>query len=237
LKNKFKLSLVFSFIVVFSLQSQTYNHTTIWSRLAFQKKINNWNFRVEFDYRQQNDFQKSMLNPFQKPLTRWVRLNSTYSKGNFSHSFILPNIIKSSPLVGKKSDLSRPDNIEWRFTFFEEYNLPYKKFETSLRLGLEYRSITTDQVNRRVNRYRIRLNEAYNVNKNTRLNISYEPSYSFGSGEDIRFNSSQLAFRVNQNIGKKISLSTGLNHIYRKRSNLIEFDNENAFLFYLTYNI
>ena len=211
--------------------AQTYKHTTLWSRLAFQKEIKNWEFKLEFDYRQQNDFTKSLNNPIQKPLMRWVRAYSTYNSGRFSHTLILPNYIKSYRLVGTKEDLNIPNSYEWRYSFFEEYGLPYKKSTTSLRAGYEYRSICSDYISRKAARFRIRLSETIDFTEKSSLNMTFEPIYNISPNKPANtFGQSQLALRFTHVFAGKINFTTGINHAFIKRNTLIEYDLSNAIL-------
>jgi hypothetical protein len=218
-------------LATFGLTAQTYKHTTLWSRFAIQKPVRNWNFRVEMDIRQQNDFQKSDLNPLQKPSLRWLRLNTNYTSGRFTHTLIMPQYSKLFPIIGKKADLTRSPSYEWRFTFNEEYTLPYKNLNSAIRLGYEFRNITTDGVARNTGRARIRLAETLKVSSKSSMNMSFELLYNSGPNKSPNlFNSSQLAFRYLHKFGKNINFTTGINHNYRQRNTLIEYDSENAIL-------
>ena len=211
--------------------AQNYKHTTFWSRLAFQKEIKNWNFRFEMDYRQQNDFQKSLYNPLQRPLMRWARFYTSYETGNFTHTLILPNIVKSYPLVGCAADLNKPSSVEWRFTFNEEYSKEYKKLTSNLRAGYEFRNITNNNITKNTGRFRLRLSETLSVTKKNNLNISFEQLFNVPPNKQANtLNSTQLAFRYIHEFSDLVSFTTGINHVYRQRSTLIEYDMENAIL-------
>ena len=225
------LKLLVLLLISFEISAQTYKHTTLWSRFAIQKPVKNWNFRLEMDIRQQNDFQKSKINPLQKPSLRWLRLNTNYTTGKFTHALILPQYSILYPIIGKKEDLIRPKSYEWRYTFNEEFILPIKKLNSAIRMGYEFRNITTEGVARNTGRTRIRLAETYHATERSSVNMSFELLYNSGPNKAANtFNSRQLAFRYLHKFGKNINFTTGINHNYRKRNSLIEYDSENAIL-------
>jgi hypothetical protein len=230
LKSNILKSVLFVLVSI-ELSAQTYKHVSLWSRFAIQKPVKNWNFRVEMDIRQQNDFQKSDINPFQKPSLRWLRLNSNYTTGRFIHTLIMPQYSKLFPIIGKKEDLLRSPSFEWRYTFNEEYSIPYKNLNSVIRLGYEFRNITTDGITRNTGRTRIRLAETLVISEKSSVNMSFELLYNSGPNKSANtFNSSQLAFRYLHKFGKNINFTTGINHNYRQRNTLIEYDSENAVL-------
>lgn len=223
--------ILFFLSIGFALNAQTYHHTTFWSRLAFQKSLKKFDFRGEVDFRQQNDFQKSNINPFQKPLLRWARLSTTYSTGNFSHSLIMPQFVKNYGLVGKKGDLSRPGNNEIRYTFNEEYAYKHKNLSSTFRLGYEFRNITSQNITTNIGRLRLRFMQAIKFSDKASVNASYESLLNVKPNSATnRFNQSQLAFRFLQKFGKNTQLTIGINHLYRQRNNIEEYDLENALL-------
>lgn len=231
MSNKNTLKILYFILIGYTLNAQTYQHTSFWSRLGIQKTIKNFDFRVDFDLRQQNDFQKSKINPFQKSFLRWARLNTTYNTGNFSHTIIWPNIIKSYPLIATKADLNRPSQLEWRTTLNEEFTQNFKKLEIGVRLGYEFRNITANNTTRKGDRIRLRLSETLKITTKTSLNSSFEYLWNAkASAASNPFNQSQLAFRFIHTIHKNIDFTTGLNHVFRQRNDIDVFDVENAIL-------
>jgi Protein of unknown function (DUF2490) len=221
-------------ILTIELNAQTYNHTTFWSRLGFQKEIKNFEFRLEFDYRTQNDFQKSTINPFQKRFLQWFRFNTIYKTGKFTHTIILPNQIKTYPLVANKADLKRLPTIEWRYSFFEEFNQPFEKLTTSFRFGYEFRNQTSNNITRNTGRIRFRLNETWQISKKSRVNMSFEPLYNIGPNKAPNtFSQNQFQLRYNHRFNEKVNFTTGYLHLFRKRNSLIEYDLENGIICYL----
>lgn len=229
--NKLIKSLIL--ILFFSINTfgQTYNHTTFWSRLGFQKEVKNWDFRLEFDYRTQNDFQKSMINPFQKRFLQWFRVSTAYKTGNFQHTIILPNLIKNYPLAANLEDLKRFPTTEWRIGLFEEIDLQKTKFTTSFRAGYEYRMQNSNNIKRNTGRIRFRVNEIFQISDKSRLNLSIEPLYNIGPNKAPNtFSQTQLQFRYAHRFGKNVNLTTGLVHLFRKRASLIEYDIEQGLI-------
>ncbi len=224
---------IIGFFLVFSfkLSAQTYHHTTFWSRLGFQKEFKNFDYRLEFDYRTQNDFQKSEINPFQKRFLQWFRFITVYKTDKFTHTFVLPNLVRTYPLVANEADKKRFPTIEWRFSFFEEFNYPYKKLTTSFRAGYEFRNLTTNDVTRNTGRARFRLNETLQISDKSRVNISFESLYNVGPNKAPNtFSQTQLQLRYAHRFGKKVNLTTGYVHLFRKRNSLVEYDIENGLI-------
>lgn len=222
-----------SLILVFSfeLSAQTYHHTSFWSRVGFQKEFKNFEYRLEFDYRTQNDFQKSEINPFQKSLLQWFRFITVYKTDKFTHTFILPNLVRTYPLVANEGDKKRFPTIECRYSFFEEFNQPYKKLTTSFRSGYEFRNLTTNNVTRNTGRARFRLNEIWQISNKSRVNMSFESLYNTGPNKAPNtFSQTQFQLRYTNSFGNKVNLTTGYLHLFRKRNSLVEYDIENGLM-------
>jgi hypothetical protein len=224
-----KFTLVISLIInCLIINAQDYSHTTLWTRLAFQKKTKSWDSRLEFDYRQQNDKHVSMYNPASKPLMRWVRLNFGYTTGHFTHSF-MPAIIKSYQLIGSENDFIKVPKNEIRLSFYEEFTLQKKKFSTRFRLGYEFRDIFNPKPAITYGRLRFRAMETYKISDKTNLSLSVEPQLNIAPNPQANtFSSNQIYLRLQQNITKNLRLELGYNNIFRQRSSLIEYDYENA---------
>jgi hypothetical protein len=230
LKSKFPILLLVICLAT-KVHGQTYNHTSFWSRLGFQKQVKKFDFKLEFDYRTQNDFRKSANNPFQQHFLKWFRFSSTYKTGKFSHTIILPNLAETYPLVANTADLKRLPTKEWRYSFLEEMSLPYKKLTTSFRAGYEFRHQTNNNISKNTGRFRFRINETLQLSKKSKINLSFESLYNIGPNKAPNtFSQTQTQLRFSQQFGKKVTLQTGFLHLYRKRSNLVEFDLENGLL-------
>lgn len=230
--NKIVYLLLFFF--PFCSHAQRYYHTTFWSRLAVEKAINkkkNLEIRGKYDLRRQNDFRYSKANIWKQPQLFWFITSIAYQGNHFRHQLILPNYIKSYSLLGKEADFGREPNTEWRITYFNEYSKKLKQWITLLRLGYEYRRITNNDELRITGRARARLAEFYKISPKSSAQLSYELLYNIGPNAAVNtFNQSQMSLRWNQKIGEKLTFTTGINHLLRKRPTLIEFDLENALL-------
>lgn len=210
------------------LNAQYYSHTTLWTRIALQKKTKAWDSRLEFDYRQQNDKHISMYNPTSKPLMRWVRLNIGYTKGHFTHSF-MPAIIRSYQLVGSDADFKKAPKNEIRLSFYEEYAISKKKFTTRFRLGYEFRDIYSPSPSLTYGRLRFRALESYKISDKTSLLLSVEPQLNIAPHPQANtFSSNQIYLRLQKNLTKNLKMELGYNNIFRQRSSLVEYDYENA---------
>ena len=62
------------FFTSISGHTQTYNHTSVWSRLLVSKQVDKWIFTGDIAYRRQNDFHQSKINFMDKPLLDAQRL-------------------------------------------------------------------------------------------------------------------------------------------------------------------
>jgi Protein of unknown function (DUF2490) len=234
--NIFKIAL-FIIISCFYAKAQHYSHTTLWTRLSLQKKTKTLDNRIEFDLRGQNDFHKSTINPTQKPLMKWIRINSAYTKGHFTYSFI-PAIIKSYQLIGSDADFKKAPKNEFRLSFYDELSIPKTKFTTKLRLGYEFRDFYDATKPIKNGRVRFRILESYKVSDKTLLLASMEPQLNIWPNEPPNlFSSNQIYVRIQQNLTKHLKLETGYNNIFRKRASLIEYDYENAFVCNLTISL
>ncbi len=233
-----KITIVITLIInSLIVNAQDYSHTTLWTRLAFQKKTKSWDSRLEFDYRQQNDKHVSMFNPATKPLMRWMRLNIGYTTGHFTHSFI-PAIIKSYQLIGSENDFKKIPKNEFRLSFYEEYTIPKKKFSTRFRLGYEFRDIFNPKPEITYGRVRFRAMETYKISEKTNVSLSVEPQLNIAPNPQPNvFSSNQIYLRMQHNITKNLKLELGYNNIFRQRSSLIEYDHENAFVCNFTISI
>jgi hypothetical protein len=224
----------FTFLFLFCVNhsfSQTYKHTSLWTRLALQKVSGNLDLRLEYDYRRQNDFHQSTFNPTSKPLMEWIRLNIGYKKGIATYYF-MPAFIKSYQLLGNEGDYKRLPRNEFRLSFYDEIAFPKNKFTTRLRLGYEFRDFY-DALPKAIfaGRGRFRVLESYKISNKTQLLLSIEPQLNIWPNKPTNlFSSNQIYGRLQQNITKNLKLELGYNIIHRQRASLIEYDNENAII-------
>jgi hypothetical protein len=231
LHNNFFKTVALILVFSFELSAQTYHHTSFWSRLGFQKEFKNFEYRLEFDYRTQNDFEKSDVNPFQKRFLQWFRFSTIYKTGKLTHTIILPNLVRTYPLLANEVDKKRFPTIEWRYSLFEEFNQPYNKLTSSFRFGYEFRNLTTNNVTRNTGRLRFRLNEILQISKKTRVNMSFESLYNSGPNKAPNtFSQTQFQLRYTHSFGNNLNLTTGYLHLLRKRNSLVEYDIENGLM-------
>lgn len=222
--------IIISLIINFA-KAQNYQHFTSWNRLAFQKKFNDhWEMMTDFHWRRQNDFSTSNISPFALKLMEGYRISTTYRNKNFAFSFA-PFLLRTSPLYSKNSDLSRPDRIEIRPSFFGEWSKKLSnKWIFRTRLGYEYRIFKgdNDTWGNPQGRVRLRLQMRYSCNENNTVFISNEPLYNVLPNLPANFFSqNQLYFAYNHAFTPHFSFETGYMWNHRQRPTLVEFDEEN----------
>ena len=224
-------------LITFSLivnicNAQHYQHFTSWNRLLVQKKINDhWEITADVHWRRQSDFSSSGINPFALKLVDGYRITTIYRIKNFALSFA-PFLMNSSPLYSKNSDLTRPDRLEIRPTFFGEWTKKLSdKWTFRSRLGYEYRIFkrSDDVWGDEQGRARLRLQMRYSWNKKNTVFISEEPLYNIAPNVPANsFSQNQLYFAYNHVFTPHFSFETGYMWNHRQRASLVEFDEENV---------
>lgn len=224
-------------LITFSLivnicNAQHYQHFTSWNRLLIQKKINDhWEITADVHWRRQSDFSSSGINPFALKLVDGYRITTIYRIKNFALSFA-PFLMNSSPLYSKNSDLTRPDRLEIRPTFFGEWTKKLSdKWTFRSRLGYEYRIFkrSDDVWGDEQGRARLRLQMRYSWNKKNTVFISEEPLYNIAPNVPANsFSQNQLYFAYNHVFTPHFSFETGYMWNHRQRASLVEFDEENV---------
>ena len=224
--------LVTFFLIVNVCNAQHYQHFTSWNRLLVQKKINDhWEITADVHWRRQSDFSSPSINPFALKLVDGYRITTIYRIKNFALSFA-PFLMNSSPLYSKNSDLTRPDRLEIRPTFFGEWTKKLSnKWTFRSRLGYEYRIFrrVDDSWGDEQGRARLRLQMHYSWNKKNTVFISEEPLYNVAPNVPANsFSQNQLYFAYNHIFTPHFSFETGYMWNHRQRSSLVEFDEENV---------
>ena len=212
--------------------AQHYGHFTSWNRFAIQKKINDrWDIAADVHWRRQSDFNASDINPFALKLMNGYRITTTFHIKDFALSFA-PFLMYSSPLYSKNSDLSRPDRIEIRPSFFGEWTKSLsEKWTFRFRLGYEYRIFkrVDDVWGDEQGRARLRLQLRYEWDENNTVFISEEPLYNIVPNVPANsFSQNQLYFAYNHAFTPHFSFETGYCWNHRQRPSLVEFDEENV---------
>ena len=223
-------------LITFSLivnicNAQHYQHFTSWNRLLIQKKINDhWEITADVHWRRQSDFSSSGINPFALKLVDGYRITTIYRIKNFALSFA-PFLMNSSPLYSKNSDLTRPDRLEIRPTFFGEWTKKLSdKWTFRSRLGYEYRIFkrSDDVWGDEQGRARLRLQMRYSWNKKNTVFISEEPLYNISPNVPANsFSQNQLYLAYNHTFTPYFSFEAGYCWNHRQRPTLTEFDEEN----------
>ena len=211
--------------------AQNYEHFTSWNRLAVQKVFDkHWEITADVHWRRQSDFSASNNNPFALKLMEGFRISTTYRAKNFAFSFA-PFLLHTYPLYSKVSDLSRPDRLEIRPTFFGEWTKKLsEKWIFRSRLGYEYRIFKRNDETwgDEQGRARLRLQMRYSWNKKNTVFISEEPLYNIPPNLPTNsFSQNQLYFAYNHAFTPHFSFETGYMWNHRQRPTLIEFDEEN----------
>jgi hypothetical protein len=229
--NKLLITFIIFILIINVSDAQHYNHFTSWSRFAIQKKINDhWEVMADVHWRRQSDFSSSNANPFALKLMEGYRITTIYRIKDFALSFA-PFLTYTSPLFSKHSDLSRPDRLEIRPTFFGEWTKKLsEKWIFRSRLGYEYRIFkrVDDVWGDEQGRARLRLQLRYSWNKKNTVFMSEEPLYNIPPNIPTNsFNQNQLYFAYNHVFTPHFSFETGYCWNHRQRPTLIEFDEEN----------
>jgi hypothetical protein len=224
-------TLIFLTFILNTCHAQHYGHFTSWNRFAIQKKINDrWDLMADVHWRRQSDFNSSDMNPFALKLMNGYRITTTFHIKDFALSFA-PFLMNSSALYSKNSDLSRPDRIEIRPSFFGEWTKSLsKKWTFRSRLGYEYRIFkrTDDVWGDEQGRVRLRLQLRHSWNENNTVFISEEPLYNVVPNVPTNsFSQNQLYFAYNHAFTPHFTFETGYCWNHRQRPSLIEFDEEN----------
>lgn len=211
------------FFINFSSYAQTYNHTSVWSRLLLSKQVDKWIFSVDGAYRRQNDFRYSKLNFLQKPLLDAARLTVAYRSQNWLFSFGASRW-HAYPILGNEADLERKPTVELRFTPGIEYFKSIGKGTLQWRTQYEYRTF----VDRTAGRFRQRFQ--YRLPVSAKNNLVFTQEFLFGSPPNStkKYEQNQLGMTFNHNFTDKLESEIGYRYIFRKRRTSDEIDNENA---------
>lgn len=238
-----KLFIGFVFGVLFSntALAQTYEHYTSWSRLAVNKKLSeHWEMNAELHWRRQSDFTTQNANPLSLRLAEAYRISAVYRVKEMAFSFA-PIVFHSYPLYAKSSDLIKAVKWEIRPAIYAEWTKALsEKWTFRSRLGYEYRifqladgSWGDDQ-----GRARLRLQMRYNINKTNLVYISEEPLYNVAPNVPANsFSQNQLYFAYNHAFTPHFSAEIGYMRNHRKRTTLVEFDEENVLQTHLLFKL
>ncbi len=211
------------FFFVFSSQAQTYNHTSVWSRLLLSKQVGKWIFTGDVAYRRQNDFHQSKVNFLDRPLLDAQRLSVGYRSKDWLFSFAASRW-HAYQILGKEADFERLPSIEWRFTPGIEYFRKINKGILQWRTQYEYRSF----VDRNAGRFRQRFQYRLPVSQTN--NLVFLQEFLFGSppNSSKKYEQNQLGVTFNHNFTDKLESEIGYRYIFRRRRTTDEIDNENA---------
>lgn len=237
--NKLLITFIIFILIINVSDAQHYNHFTSWSRFAIQKKINDhWEVMADVHWRRQSDFNLSNANPFALKLMEGYRITTVYRIKEFALSFA-PFLTYTSPLYSKNGDLSRPDRLEIRPSFFGEWTKKVsEKWTFRSRVGYEYRIFkrVDDVWGDEQGRARLRLQLRYSWDKKNTVFMSEEPLYNIPPNIPTNsFNQNQLYFAYNHVFTPHFSFETGYCWNHRQRPTLIEFDEENILQTHLIF--
>jgi hypothetical protein len=230
-----KKNLITVIILLFAISighAQHYEHFTSWNRIALQKKINeHWEIIGDVHWRRQSNFTSPSINPLALKLMEGVRITTTYRIKYLAFSFA-PFFMHSSQLYSKNLDLTKPDRLEFRPTFFTEWTKTLSsKWSIRSRLGYEYRIFKRidDVWGDEQARLRLRLQLRYAWDSQNTIIVSEEPLYNIPPNMPANsFNQNQLYFAYNHAFSPHFSTEIGYIWNHRQRASLIEFDEENV---------
>lgn len=215
-------------VVLNSASAQQYRHFTLWSRLVFNKPLNQrWGIVAEVLYRQQNNYHETKANPLVSPLLRAGRVLVNYRRGNWTFT-ANPNFFYSYQLLGKEDDYEVPPGSEWRMAGFVENAHPLKKWTIRNRFGYEYRMLERNDW-QATGRLRYRLQGRYSFSETVTGILSHELLFNVGPNKTAPFyNQNQALAGLNWRVSKHIGAEMGYLYLLRKRRNGFEYDHEHA---------
>lgn len=208
----------------YTLQAQSYNHTTLWSRILVSKQINSkWFVSAENMLRRQNNFQNSKYNFLENPLLDAQRIVVAYRIKKWQFAFA-PSRWHAYQILGKVADFERQPTTEWRFTPTVEFFQPIRKGNLSWRTQYEYRYFS----DRTTGRFRQRIQYRWAVNEKNDLLVGNESLWGAIPNSSKRFEQNQLNFLWLPKITKHLEAEFGYRYVFRRRRNSDETDHENA---------
>jgi hypothetical protein len=228
-------------VIASEANAQHYNHFTTWSRFALQKKFNDhWEIMADFHFRRQSDFNSSSINPFAVKLVDAYRITTTYRAKDFAFSFV-PFLFHNSPLYAKPSDLTRPDKLEIRPSFFTEWtkNLS-EKWVFRSRLGYEYRFFRRDDNSWGNEQSRLRLRSQLRYSWDEKNTVFFSDELLYNAPPNLPanvYNQNQMVLAYDHVFTPHFTFEIGYlwNHI--QRASLVEFDEENALQTYFIFKL
>jgi len=216
------LMLFFSSI---SGHTQTYNHTSVWSRFLFSKQFGKFILSGDGAYRRQNNFYFSKHNFLQNPFLDAQRLTVAYRNNKWLFSFAVSRW-HAYQILGKEADFERLPTLEWRFTPGIEYFQKINKGMLQWRTQYEYRNF----VDRTAGRFRQRLQFRQPISKTNSLVFLEEFLIGSPPNSTKKYEQNQLGVTFNHNFTDKLESEIGYRYIFRRRRISGEIDNENALI-------
>ncbi|WP_188765663.1 DUF2490 domain-containing protein [Emticicia aquatilis] len=203
--------------------AQTYNHTSVWSRLLVSKQINKWSLSADFSYRRQNDFRYSKYNFLSKPFLDAQRIIVGYRTTKWLFNLGISRW-HSYQILGKEADFLRTPTVEWRFTPGVEFFQKINKATFQWRTQYEYRSF----IDRTAGRFRQRLQLRQPLSEANSLVFMQEFLFGAPPNSTKKYEQNQIGFTFNHNFTKHLESELGYRYIFRRRRTTAEIDNENA---------
>ncbi|GAB2636180.1 hypothetical protein GCM10027035_32280 [Emticicia sediminis] len=211
------------FFTSISGRTQTYNHTSVWSRFLLSKQFGKFIVSGDAAYRRQNNFHHSKFNFLQNPFLDAQRLTVGYRSKDWLFSFAASRW-HAYQILGKEADFERLPTVEWRFTPGIEYFRKINKGTLQWRTQYEYRTFT----DRTAGRFRQRFQ--YRLPVSPTNNLVFLQEFLFGSPPNStkKYEQNQLGVTFNHNFTDKLESEIGYRYIFRRRRTSDEIDNENA---------
>ena len=220
----FGLCLILFFSSI-SCYTQTYNHTSLWSRFLLSKQVGKFILTGDGAYRRQNNFQYSKFYFLQNPFLDAQRFTLAYRNNKWLFSFAVSRW-HSYQILGKEADFERLPTVEWRFTPGIEYFQKINKGLLQWRTQYEYRYF----VDRTTGRFRQRLQFRQPISKTNSLVFLEEILIGSPPNSTKKYEQNQLGITFNHNFTDKLESEIGYRYIFRRRRISDEIDNENALI-------
>jgi len=226
INKQFYQTIGLCFVLFFSSISghtQTYDHTSVWSRLLLSKQVGKFILIGDIAYRRQNNFHYSKFNFLQNPFLDAQRLAVGYRQNKWLFSFAASRW-HAYQVLGKEADFERLPTVEWRFSPGIEYFQKINKGTLQWRTQYEYRYF----VDRTAGRFRQRLQFRQPLSKTNSLVFLEEFLLGSPPNSTHKYEQNQLGITFNHNFTDKLESEIGYRYIFRRRRISDEIDNENA---------
>lgn len=225
-------------------QQEHYPHLTLWSRVQIAKEPNpNWNFVGTLFWRRQNNYNENRYNPLNNPLMIGGQTLITYRNTQntvWVHIAQLSYMV-SNQLLGKAADFNVPIGKEIRYAGGVEFNQEVNEKLTFRQRFLQELRFFKANDYQPVGRVRGRANVRYQLTPFVSVNavteiLVHDPPLIRGQ-KPFRFHQLWLGGSLLWSLNERVNLETGYTFIHGRRTNIVEFDEQNVLNLHLSVDI